>query len=247
MIVAILLCSGCIIKGRVVDENGFGVAGVTINLNGNATMSTTTDSDGNYQLGSLTDILSAGSYTVTPSGNFSPANRNITIATQTLDDIGDVPWFVDGVDFTQVTDISDGRLRISVDKIERTNNYTDLERYPAKSGYDYYIIHLTINQITGGHLFANMNYMVPNSKLLNYKGQTIDCIDRNASYTMLSFKDPNSLTSPTEFAEGSRGTLLFEISENEYPETLIFPYAFGETWSDYNDPDHYQIEIDLNI
>ncbi|MFH0784722.1 MAG: carboxypeptidase-like regulatory domain-containing protein [Pseudomonadota bacterium] len=71
--------SGCIITGKVIDQTGAGVPGVTIALSGDTAMTTMTDGNGNYQFGSWAHLLSAGNYTLTPVGGASPAARNVTI------------------------------------------------------------------------------------------------------------------------------------------------------------------------
>ena len=96
-IVSTLIFSGCFISGRVVDENGAGVAGVTVTLSGDQSRTTTTDSDGKYRFGELLaffDIIPAGSYTVTPSKcghSFTPATADVTIVSQSLGDLEDIP------------------------------------------------------------------------------------------------------------------------------------------------------------
>jgi hypothetical protein len=56
LILSTLLLSGCFIKGRVVDENGAGVAGVTLKTYHYTTgelITITTDGAGYYQLGTF--------------------------------------------------------------------------------------------------------------------------------------------------------------------------------------------------
>jgi len=79
VIISSLILSGCFIKGRVVDENGAGVAGVTIILSGAASGVSTTNRLGYYKFGSFFNKLPAGDYTVTPSGNTTPASKNVTL------------------------------------------------------------------------------------------------------------------------------------------------------------------------
>ena len=76
LIMSSLVLSGCIIKGKIVDQNGIGVEGVTITLSGTASMSTATDSSGNYQLGTLDNMISEGNYTVTPSRCFTISGKS---------------------------------------------------------------------------------------------------------------------------------------------------------------------------
>ena len=62
------------ISGRVIDNLGVGVSGVTVNLSGSQASTTTTDSNGNYSFANLT---AGGNYTLTPVMKyltFSPPN-----------------------------------------------------------------------------------------------------------------------------------------------------------------------------
>jgi len=102
------MLAGCLIKGRVVDENGAGMAGVTVTLSGDASITTKTGSNGDYQFGTLHNLLTAGSYTVTLSGDITPAIKNVPIANETLENGDVVPRPVVGVDF--IGDLSDDFL-----------------------------------------------------------------------------------------------------------------------------------------
>ncbi|HEV7397213.1 MAG TPA: FG-GAP-like repeat-containing protein [Pyrinomonadaceae bacterium] len=65
--------SGFNLTGKVLDNAGNAIAGLTVTLNGST--NTSTDSSGNYSFGSLP---AGGNYTVTPSSSnysFSPANQ----------------------------------------------------------------------------------------------------------------------------------------------------------------------------
>jgi len=100
VVVSILMISGCIITGRVVDDHGVGVAGITMTLSGDASMITTTDDNGFYRFGTSDNLLTAGNYTVTPSGDFTPASRTVPIDNETLDYGIVVAWPAVGVDFS---------------------------------------------------------------------------------------------------------------------------------------------------
>jgi len=112
VIISILMLSGCFIKGRVVDENGAGVAGVTMTLaddddpeKAEIHMTTTTDSLGYYQFGSWDDTLPVGEYRVAPSKSgyaFTPALRLVDIGGLGEDE--DIPSAVEGVDFKVKTE-----------------------------------------------------------------------------------------------------------------------------------------------
>ncbi len=62
VILSTILFTGCFIEGKVVDENGVGVSGVTVTLNGKQTRSTITNSDGIYRFGDLSklDVIPVG-------------------------------------------------------------------------------------------------------------------------------------------------------------------------------------------
>lgn len=104
VILSMMMSSGCIISGKIVDENEVGVAGVTVILSGNQVRTTVTDSEGNYMFGNLAiqDLIPAGTYIVTPSRpgcDFTSMSRNVEIIVQALGDLEDFAWPVSCVDF----------------------------------------------------------------------------------------------------------------------------------------------------
>jgi len=104
VIVSTLICAGCVIEGKVVDENGEGLPAVKVALSGDQSRLTTTDKHGIYYFGDLwkLDFIPVGSYTVTPSKSgygIAPVSRNVTITTQALGKLEDAPWPEKGVDF----------------------------------------------------------------------------------------------------------------------------------------------------
>jgi len=114
------MLSGCFIEGRVVDENGLGVSGVTVTLSGDQSRTTTTNNKGIYYFGDLRnlDIIFAGSYTITPSKLgyiFTPVSANVTVTLQTEGGLENIPWPVEDVDFEAIApvhlaDVEDGRI-----------------------------------------------------------------------------------------------------------------------------------------
>lgn len=65
------------VTGRIVDENGAGMAGVTVALSGSQNVTTATDADGQYH---FSNLPTSGVYTVTPSRRhytLSPASYEI--------------------------------------------------------------------------------------------------------------------------------------------------------------------------
>jgi hypothetical protein len=108
-LLSMMMSSGCIISGKIVDENGVGVAGVTVTLNGDQVRTTVTDSEGNYRFGdfAIKDLIPAGAYIVTPTKpgcDFTTASRNVEIIAQALGDLENFTWPVSCVDF----EIDDG-------------------------------------------------------------------------------------------------------------------------------------------
>ncbi len=127
LIISTLLFTGCIIRGRIVGEYGAPLAGVNVALTGSASMTTTTDSNGYYQFGTLENMLSAGSYTVTPlySGySITPTSRNVSFTTQTLEGLGDVSMPASGVDFEAIC--NDPPCKVGAEF--RVNTYTTDEQ-----------------------------------------------------------------------------------------------------------------------
>ena len=104
VILSMLMSAGCIISGKVVDENGVGVADVTVTLSGDQFRTTVTDSEGNYMFGNfaIQDLIPAGDYTVTPikpGCDFTSVSRNVKIISQALGDLDDFLWPVSCDDF----------------------------------------------------------------------------------------------------------------------------------------------------
>jgi len=96
VIVSTVFFAGCFISGKVVDENGEGMAGVTVTLSGDKARTTTTNSQGNYYFGDLSilDTIPAGNYTVTPSKlgySFTPASANVIVENHPVGDLEDIP------------------------------------------------------------------------------------------------------------------------------------------------------------
>jgi hypothetical protein len=109
IILSTFLFTGCIITGKVTDENGNGIEGVTVTLTGAASLTTTTDNSGRYKFGNYFDIvlksttdplthIISGDYVVTPSKDgyyFTPESRNVSVGSNSQD----LPLPVGEVDF----------------------------------------------------------------------------------------------------------------------------------------------------
>lgn len=77
LLVSVVALSACSISGTIADEEGAGVAGVTVTLTGAADRTTTTNADGNY----IFAFLGTGDYLITPSladTLFTPADIALT-------------------------------------------------------------------------------------------------------------------------------------------------------------------------
>jgi len=129
-----LLLSGCIITGKVVDEDGNGIEGVTVTLTGDANLTTTTNSKGGYIFGNFSDIILGGtsddlvrimpgSYTVTPlktGCSFTPTSIAVSVTAKSYGPLGsDIPWPAGGVNF--VADILWESLECDAEPIILTN------------------------------------------------------------------------------------------------------------------------------
>lgn len=106
------MLAGCIVTGKVTDENGEGVACIRVTLSGNQSRTTYTDGEGKYRFGDLQngDIIPEGNYTITPSKSgyiFTPVSTEIAIDSQLYPDseISYVPSPVLAVDFGVMTEI----------------------------------------------------------------------------------------------------------------------------------------------
>ena len=91
-----LVLSGCIITGKVTDENGDGIEGVTVNLTGDANLTTTTNNRGVYIFGNFLErilgftsddliLIMPGSYTVVPSKRgyrFTPTGTDVSVTSE---------------------------------------------------------------------------------------------------------------------------------------------------------------------
>jgi hypothetical protein len=121
-LLSVLLFSGCIITGKVSDEDGNGIEGVTVTLTGDATLTTTTNSKGGYLFGNFFEcilgftsddlvLIMPGTYTVTPSKagyTFSPISTEVTVTSECYGPLAaDLSWPVGGVNFLFVRDCLD--------------------------------------------------------------------------------------------------------------------------------------------
>jgi hypothetical protein len=156
---------------------------------------------------------------------------------------------------TPSTDVlSDGRIDISLDGIERTNTYPEelkqpnipgvsQKEYPApKAGYNYLVIRLSLSHIDSGFIPADLKGIVDRSVLTDTEGKEY----KNGSCTMkgIEFSDPHSLTSSAFAVQGSMWIFLFELPKNTKPARLVFFYPFQES-KEQLPTEWYNIEVGL--
>ena len=117
VVVSTLMLEGCIITGKVTDQNGDGIEGVTVTLSGDANLTTITNSKGGYIFGNFFDFLIGqkpdqltlimpGSYTVTPfktGYDFIPNSTGVSVTEECYGPSAvDLSWPVGGVNFEAI-------------------------------------------------------------------------------------------------------------------------------------------------
>ena len=144
----------------------------------------------------------------------------------------------------------DERIIIIMDSIERTNDFPDirkpdavylvdelqryfspLQRNPSpEDGYDYFIVHFTIDKIRDIHVVGFGGRDDEKSILHCDKGMRHNLIAWHAQG--VEYLNPKDISSPFKLVEGAKGIMIYEIPNQEYPTELSFVYYFKETWDD---------------
>jgi hypothetical protein len=128
-------------------------------------------------------------------------------------------------------ELFDGRIGISVIKVEATRDVSDDYGLPNASEDNVYVsIHLNINRIEGVHLTDIYGYEKEESILYDDEGQSYTSVF--GKFTGISFKDPNNITGSYEFIEGAEGVLIYEIPEDREPAILDLIYTYQESLDD---------------
>lgn len=146
----------------------------------------------------------------------------------------------------------DGKIGILVNRIERANDFPDiiksgspLQRYPSpEDGYDYVIVHFTIDKIRDIHVVGFGGRDDEKSILHTDKGTRHNLTTWHAQGW--EYLNPKKITSPSKLVEGGKGIMIYEIPKKEYPTELSFVYYFKETWDDeYNQKGKLNIKFSL--
>lgn len=128
-------------------------------------------------------------------------------------------------------DLFDGRLGISVPKIEFTKNLPDEYNLPNAGVHNTYVsIHVTVTRIAGTHITDLFGFEREKSMLYDDKGQSYTLV--RGTFQGVRFKDPSNITSSYEFIEGAEGVLIFEIPEDRKPENLQLIYTYQDNMND---------------
>ena len=157
---------------------------------------------------------------------------------------------------TSSTDvISDVRIGIVLDSVQRTETYPEKLKQPAipgkpkseppspEAGCDFFVITLSLNHINSGHVPAEPKDTVDRSVLIDSKGNEYQ--SRLCSMRGVEFSDPKSLTSSAFAVQDSTWIFLFELSKNIKPVNFIFFYPFQKS-KEQTSAEWYSIEINLD-
>ncbi|WKZ38972.1 MAG: hypothetical protein QY328_11960 [Anaerolineales bacterium] len=128
-------------------------------------------------------------------------------------------------------DLFDGRLGISVSKIEFTKTLPDEYDLPNAGDRDTYVsIHIAVTRIVGTHITNLVGFEKEKSILHDDKGQNYTLV--YGTFKGIRFSDPTNITSSYEFIKGAEGVLVFEIPEDQKPATLDLIYTYQESLDD---------------
>ena len=147
---------------------------------------------------------------------------------------------------------SDGRIRIMLDKVERTNVLPpDITETPSQlparqvrtpaDGHDYVCVYLTIARIENVHV-VGLGHGDEESTLRSDEGHEYQAALWNVRG--VEFLDPQHLTGAYELVEGATVILVFETPKHEKPANLTFVYSFKETREEIS-PKRGQVDISL--
>jgi hypothetical protein len=129
----------------------------------------------------------------------------------------------------------DGRIAVSVAKVEATRDLPAEYNLPALSGDSTYAsVTLIVTRIEGVHLTNLLGYGQESSRLFDRQGQSYDLV--YGTFRGLSYSDPTDIRSPSELVVGAEGILIYEIPQDRQPAVLGLVYTFRESWDD-GDPE----------
>lgn len=130
----------------------------------------------------------------------------------------------------ETTDLQDPRIEVLLDKWERTQTLpTATEGQPLgpHRGNDFLVVYATITRIKGVHVVDLGARGDERSTLQDNKGNTYKLHSWHARG--VSFAG-GSLTGPSEFVEGTKMSVIFEISKDATPAHLRFVYYYKKDW-----------------
>lgn len=128
-------------------------------------------------------------------------------------------------------DLFDGRLGISVSKIELTKNLPDDYDLPDAGDINTYVsIRLTVTRIVGTHITNLVGFEREKPMLYDDEWQNYTLV--YGTFKGIRFSDPSNITSSYEFIKGAEGVLIFEIPEDRKPESLQLIYTYQDNMDD---------------
>jgi hypothetical protein len=139
-------------------------------------------------------------------------------------------------------DLFDGRLGISVSKIELTKNLPSEYDLPNADNNNIYVtIHLKVTRVVGVHITNLFGYEKERSKLHDTGGQSYALV--HGTFRGVRFSDPSNITSSYEFVKGAEGVLVYKIPEDREPASLHLIYTYQESLDDNSPKNQGQMTI----
>jgi len=137
---------------------------------------------------------------------------------------------------------SDGRVTITLDKIERGDivppdivealsvGRPSYEPPVPAEGCDFVCIYVTIAHIENVHMVNPLGYGDERPVLLDAKSHGYEPVC--AVVQGIKYLDLHDIRGPSEAVEGATGFLVFEVPKHERQAKLSFLYSFKETWEE---------------
>jgi hypothetical protein len=139
-------------------------------------------------------------------------------------------------------DLFDGRLGVSLSKIDLTKNLPSEYNQPTAGDNDIYVsIHLKVTRIVGVHITDLIEYEKERSTLYDDGGQSHTFV--YGTFRGVRFSDPSNIRSSFEFIKGSEGVLVYKIPEDRKPASLLLIYTYQESLADNSPKNQGQMTI----